>query len=229
MLVFGTRHKGEVAGYAPGRCRACGPTVLGVIQRTKKFTLYFIPVLTYGTESTAICARCGLEGSLPHGAKLVATLDVAVAALEAEHAPEIEVNSLDTPDDPLGLVSVEAVNSFFQASPIRVEQLPAITLRVSEAGFDALMASMFGTMSDLSEIRDRMTYEQAGYRYGAVTIPEALVLMNGLYLAARMDPTNAAALRADGDGVRSDLTVIVHDVMVMTGEMPGEPIYLKAA
>ena len=63
MIIFGTRQKGE-RRLRPEHCTFCGPTVLGVIQRTKKFTFYFIPVLTYGKDSTAICRQCGRESYL---------------------------------------------------------------------------------------------------------------------------------------------------------------------
>ena len=76
--------EGEFAGFAPSNCALCGPTVLGVIQRTKKFTLYFIPVLTYGRDSKAICAQCGSECYLPDGSRLYSTEYAALTALAAQ-------------------------------------------------------------------------------------------------------------------------------------------------
>jgi hypothetical protein len=90
MIIFGTRQKGEVVGFVPSRCSFCGPTVLGVIQRTKKFTLYFVPVFTYGKDSTAVCAQCGNECYLSQGTKLYSTEYAALTALAAQHAPEPE-------------------------------------------------------------------------------------------------------------------------------------------
>jgi hypothetical protein len=84
LIIFGTRQRGEVAGYAPGHCVRCGQTIIGVIQRTKKFTLYFIPVFTCGKDSTATCLRCGMDSSLPQGSRLYPTTYAAIAALPPE-------------------------------------------------------------------------------------------------------------------------------------------------
>ena len=102
MLIFGTRQKGDVAGFAPGRCNLCGPTVVGVIQRTKKFTLYFIPVLTYGKDSTALCATCGSECYLREGTVLYSTEYAARAALGKDEAKprRLASGSVVPPDAP---------------------------------------------------------------------------------------------------------------------------------
>ncbi len=125
MIIFGTRHKGEIAGYAPGMCTSCGPTVLGVIQRKKKFTLYFVPVFTYSTDSTVLCVQCGLGSALPPGAQLHPTTQAAVAALEgwlAARVGETEVMTASQVAAELGLDPAE-MRAFTRLSNAERERL----------------------------------------------------------------------------------------------------------
>jgi hypothetical protein len=91
MIVFGTKKKTEVAGFGVGRaCMACGNRVYGVLQQTKKFSLYFVPVFTYGKDMTAICTNCGFTSSdgsaLTQNASLYATEYAASLSLEQANA-----------------------------------------------------------------------------------------------------------------------------------------------
>lgn len=82
MLIWGNKTKTQLAGFAVGDCAYCRQERLfGVLHRSKKFSLYFVPVLTYSKQLIPICATCGVEGSLAPGAPIFADERTATAQL----------------------------------------------------------------------------------------------------------------------------------------------------
>jgi len=66
MIIFGisTKEKAKAAGSAD--CPACGQhTSFAKIVRSRRFTLFFIPIMPLGSTDThrVICQNCGSEYS----------------------------------------------------------------------------------------------------------------------------------------------------------------------
>lgn len=71
MLIWGTRSKAALVGFVTSGCVRCrAPRVFAVFERAKKFSLYFVPLVTYSRKSVAMCVACGLEGRIEEGARV---------------------------------------------------------------------------------------------------------------------------------------------------------------
>lgn len=81
MIIWGNRSERQFQGFhAVGYCPICrGPSVVGIIEHKRRFTLYFIPTFSYGREAEAVCGRCGWSGR----AEILGPLGPAITETQA--------------------------------------------------------------------------------------------------------------------------------------------------
>jgi uncharacterized Zn finger protein len=82
LFLFGLRRKATIIGQFERVCSKCGrQTVQSVIESQRWFTLFFIPVIPFGSSYSTRCNLCGLV--LKGSAELKAQASVKALAARA--------------------------------------------------------------------------------------------------------------------------------------------------
>ena len=65
MIIFGTRTMAKTLAMITLVCGRCGnPSAHRIVQRSRWFTLFFIPVIPFGFTRTSTCTYCGATAKL---------------------------------------------------------------------------------------------------------------------------------------------------------------------